>query len=136
MDWHSISLPTILEVESSKWTHLSKLWKVCHAFKICLLKVQPLHVYKCSVSIHEPCRSNSVITSVRWKTRKKLLHLWEIFITLVEIFHVHYTCGKTAVTFVGKFNYYSCGKFNYTSGNYYTCGKFCYIGGSYYIKII
>ena len=34
---------------------------------------------------------------------KKLLHLWEIIITLVGIFHVYYTCGKLGVTFVGNF---------------------------------
>ena len=37
------------------------------------------------------------------KDKKKLLHLWEIFITLVEIFHVYYTCGKLGVTFVENF---------------------------------
>ena len=37
------------------------------------------------------------------KDKKKLLHLWEIFITFVEIFHVYYTCGKLGIAFVGNF---------------------------------
>ena len=35
--------------------------------------------------------------------RKKLLYLWEIIFTLVEIFHVYYTWGKSGVTFVENF---------------------------------
>ena len=58
--------------------------------------------------------------------KKKLLHSREIYITLVDIFHVYDACGKIAVTFVGNFNYYSHEKFYYTSGNYYTRWIFCY----------
>lgn len=54
-----------------------------------------------NVNILKPCKAISVITTVWWKTRKKLLHLWEIFITLVEIFHVYYTCGKLGVIVPG-----------------------------------
>ena len=33
--------------------------------------------------------------------KKKLLHSQEIYITIVDIFHVYDACGKIAVTFEG-----------------------------------
>ena len=63
------------------------------------------------------------------KDKKKLLHLWEIFITLMEIFHVYYICGKLGVTFVRNFFITLVGNFITLVGAitsrkfYYTCGS-------------
>ena len=63
------------------------------------------------------------------KDKKKLLHSWEKFITLVEIFHVYYTCGELGVTFVGSFFITLVGNFIILVGVitprkfYYTCGS-------------
>ena len=53
----------------------------------------------CNVKILKPSNYKAISLT---EDEKKLLHLWEIFITFVEIFQVFYTCGKTAVTFVGQ----------------------------------
>ena len=144
-DWHLTSLPTILEVESLNWSH----W-ICRRKQVTPLKsvtgmmpaqsavIAWVQMFFHNVNILIPCAAISVITSVWWKTRKKI-------ITLVG--NICYTYGNISCLahlwenccyIFGKFNYYTCGKFYYTSGNYYTCGKFCYTCGSYmyYIKIL
>ena len=87
--------------------------------------MQPLHGYKCSFimwtfSNHVGLRQSVWSYQFDRRQAKNLLHLWEIFIALVEIFHVYYTCGKTAITFVGIFNYYTLENFITLVGNIVT----------------
>ena len=53
----------------------------------------------------------------------------EIFITLVEIFHVYYTCGKRGVTLVGNFFITLVGNFITLVGIITLVGKFITLVG-------
>ena len=63
------------------------------------------------------------------KAAKFLLHLWEIFITLVEKLHVCYTCGNFSVTLVGNFFVTLVGNFITLVGIITLVGKFITLVG-------